>query len=425
MWGATHTIDLGKKSYLKSAVGYALTQNYDDRKYVQPDYSIIDVYAQNYLTRKLTFTSTLNHKFSSRLMWRSGIIASAIQFNFSEKGREKLNTPMITWVDTKKSTQTMQGFSHLQYKLNEHITLNGGLHSLYFQYNNTSSLEPRASVKWDVSTKQSLAFGYGKHSQLQSFGVYFSQATDSNGQQNYPNKNLGFSKAHHVVLSHTYSLSKNLKLKTEWYYQSLYNVPVSVSDTNTFSVLNARNDYIRDALINNGKGRNYGMEISLEKYLSNRVYYMISTSWYQSKYTASNGKEFNTRFNGNQIVNVVAGKEFMSANKRRTFGMNAKFVYAGGYRTTPIDFTRSQQEGETVYFHQESYTQQLPHYMRGDIRFSMTWNRKRLTSTLSLDIQNVSNRQNVSDRYYDLESNSIRTFYQTGFIPVLNYKVEF
>ncbi|GBL36232.1 hypothetical protein EMGBS15_18270 [Filimonas sp.] len=101
MWGATHTIDLGKKSYLKSAIGYALKQNYDDRTYVQPDYSIIDIYAKNYLSRKLTFTSTLNHKFNSRLMWQSGIIASAIRFDFSEKGREKLNAPMSTWVNTK------------------------------------------------------------------------------------------------------------------------------------------------------------------------------------------------------------------------------------------------------------------------------------------------------------------------------------
>ncbi|GBL36233.1 hypothetical protein EMGBS15_18280 [Filimonas sp.] len=299
----------------------------------------------------------------------------------------------------------MQGFSHLQYKLTENIILNGGLHSLYLLYNNTFLIEPRASVKWDVSAKQSLAFGYGKHSQAQAYGVYFSQATDNNGQQYSPNKNLGFSKAHHFVLSHSYSLSKNLKLKTEWYYQSLYNIPVSVSHTNTFSVLNARNDYVRDALINQGRGRNYGIEISLEKYLSNRVYYMISRSWYQSKYTASNRKEYNTRFNGNRSVNLVAGKEFMSKNKRRTFGMNAKFVFAGGYRTTSIDFNRSQQDGETVYIQSESYTQQLPFYMRGHIRFSMIWNRKKLTSTLSLDIQNVSNRQNVGDRYYDVESN--------------------
>ena len=425
MWGATHSINLGKNSYLKSAVAYSSTKTYYDRNYIQPNYEVMNVYNQSYRTKKMTLTSTLNHRFNARLMLRSGIIANVIYFNFSENSRDKLTLPIRSLVDAKESTQTLQGFSSLQYKHNENLTFIGGIHYLHLLYNNTHSIEPRGSVKWEVNKKQSLAFGYGKHSQTQAYGIYFAQVLNANGQTMYPNKNLDFTKAHHLVLSHNYSFAKDLKLKTEVYYQSLYQVPVSVSNTNTFSALNTQNDYVREALTNKGKGKNYGVEISLEKYLSRNLYYMISTSWYQSKYTAANGKEYNTRFNGNQIVNLVAGKEFVSGNKRRTFGVNLKYVYAGGYRTTPIDVVRSQQEGETVYFQDKAYTKQLPYYMRGDIRISMKWNRKKLTSTLSLDIQNVTNRQNVYDEYYDVGTNSIKTFYQTGLIPILNYKMEF
>jgi hypothetical protein len=56
---------------------------------------------------------------------------------------------------------------------------------------------------------------------------------------------------------------------------------------------------------------------------------------------------------------------------------------------------------------------------------SLKWNRKNLTSTLSLDIQNLINRENVYNTYFDAQSNSLRTNFQNGMIPILNYKVEF
>ncbi len=425
MWGVTHSINLGKKSLLKSALGYSITNNTDEQNYVQGDYSVIKAYNQKYITNKLTFTSTLNHRFNARLFLRSGMIGSLIHFNFKEEGRVTLTDPLITMVNTKKSTQTVQAYSHLQYKINENITFNGGLHYIHLLYNHTNSVEPRASIKWDISKKQSLAFGYGKHSQIQSYGIYFAMASNANGESYYPNKNLGLTKANHFIVSHNYSLNKNLKIKTEVYYQALYNVPVSLSTLNTFSALNTQFDYIREPLSNKGKGRNYGLEISIEKYLSNHLYYALSSSWYQSKYTASNNKEYNTRYNGNQIINLNAGKDFVSKNKRRALGIGGRFVYAGGYRTTPIDLVSSQQKGETIYYQNQAYTNQLPYYLRGDIRISMKWNRKKVTSTLSIDIQNVSNRKNVYDHFYDVKSNSIKTYYQTGLIPVLNYKLEF
>ena len=151
---------------------------------------------------------------------------------------------------------------------------------------------------------------------------------------------------------------------------------------------------------------------------------MFSNSFYQSKYIARDGIERNTKYNGNYISNLVAGKEFISANRRRTFGVNIKAVYAGGYRTTPIDFEKSGIEGYTIYREKEAYSLQNPAYFRTDIRLSMKWNRKALTSTLSLDIQNVANHLNVYDQTYDPLRKKIITNYQAGIIPILNYKIE-
>jgi len=420
MWGFKHRIYTSKKSILNTAIGYSIVENNYTRNYTQQDYSTLDIYQQKYKTKRLTISSIFNQKVNSNLLIRSGFSTNFIHFNYTENLRELHSNPIKNVVDAKGQLNTLQLFSQIQYKFSNSLTMNAGLHYFRLGLNNSKAIEPRASIQYLINKKHTLSLGYGKHSQMQALGIYFYQ---ENGI--LPNRNLDLSKSHHIVLGHQYAIAKYTKLKTEIYYQYAYSIPVSPNYTNTFSVLNIQGDYVREFLSNNGLGRNYGLEFSLERSLFKNFYTMLSTSFYQSKYTPMNNIEYNTRYNGNIILNFVAGKEISSKNNRRTFGVNTKTVYAGGYRTTPIDVMQSQLQQKTVYIQDKAYTEQLPAYFRSDIKLSMKWNRKRFTSTLSLDLQNLTNRLNVFDRFYNVESNSIKTYYQTGFIPILNYKVEF
>ena len=102
-------------------------------------------------------------------------------------------------------------------------------------------------------------------------------------------------------------------------------------------------------------------------------------------------------------------------------------MYRGGFRDTPIDMVASaaNNNNETKYVESEAYTEKYPAYFRTDIRVSIKRNRLKSTQTLALDIQNVSNRQNIYSRYYDSQSGKIKTYYQTSLIPILSYKIEF
>jgi hypothetical protein len=425
MAGLTHTILLGRKINLKTGIGYSITNNGYDEDQLADDYTVSKNYKDSYKTRKWLFNSTLNYKFNNKLALRAGIIGSFIDFSYYQLSREHNGDPLRETVNSSGKTSTQQAFTQWQYKPTNEVTINAGLHYLRLSLNNTSSIEPRFSAKWNLSNKSSLAIGYGLHSQVQVLGVYFTQAKKPDGSYSLPNKDLGFTRANHYVLSFSQRLSKNLLLKTEIYYQQLFNVPVSLKDSSTFSALNILDDYVLDPLENKGKGKNYGIEISIERYLRNNFYLTLSNSFYQSKYTAADGVERNTRFNGNYISTLIAGKDFVSQNQRRTLGINIKTIYAGGLRTTPIDAEASQQKGYTVFKDNEAYSLQNPAYFRADLRVSIKWNRKHFTSTLSLDIQNLTNRVNVYNQRYDEEKNEIVTNYQAGLIPVLNYKIEF
>jgi hypothetical protein len=418
--GITHTIPVDDQTTLRSALAFSYTANSFNEQYAENSKVVVDNYKDNYITKKILASSTLNHKVNASNAFRAGVFVNFIFFKYYKLSKENPNAPLLETINTSGNTQTVQAYIQWQYKPTNNLTFNLGMHYLALFYNNTGSAEPRISVKWDPDTKSSLAFGYGLHSQLQAMGVYF--AKDANNQ--LPNKFIDVTKAHHFVLSYSRLVGHRLRAKAEIYYQQLYNVPVTVNSNKTFSTLNIQNEFVTDPLTNNGKGRNYGIELTLEKYLDNYFYYTVNGSLYQSKYKAADGIERNTRFNGNYLFNTVAGKEWPLAGQKRVLGINFKIIYSGGYRTTPIDLAASQQEGYTIYKEKEAYSLQNAAYFRPDCRFSIKWNRQRLTSTLSLDIQNVINRKNIFNQDYDLLKNTTITNYQNGIIPVLNYKVE-
>lgn len=421
----THNILLGKNTTLRSAVAYSYNANTDQEKYFEDTYDFTDAYADNYKTGKWNLSSVLNHRFSNRASLRTGAIVDFISFNYYQQSKDNLDAPLKEDINTRGSTQTIQAYAQLHYKFSDNLSFNPGIHYMALLYNSNSSLEPRASIKWDVNRKNSIAIAYGLHSQLQGWGVYFSEQKDANGLIIHPNKNLGPTKAHHFVLSDSYAIGRNLRLKTELYYQKLFNVPVSAFDTSTTSTLNSMNNYVTETLVNKGEGRNYGLELSVEKYLGNNFYYLLSNSFYQSKYTALDGIERNTRYNGHHITTLLAGKDFVSHAKSKVVGLNVKTIYAGGLRTTPIDLEQSKSKGYAVFKEKEAYTLQNPPYFRTDLRISIKWNRSRRTNTLSLDIQNVTNRKNVYNEWFDKEKGKVVYNYQNGLIPIINYKIEF
>lgn len=425
MSGITHSILIGKKWKLNSAIGLSGTRISYDEDFTEDDLSLRKTYLEKMTNRSITLSTRVDKKFSNRLLMRAGFIHKLLRFNFYRLSSEHEDEPLEEILNNKGNTTTQQAYMQWQYKISNDLSLLAGAHYLRLSHNNSSSVEPRFSAKWNIDTRNTLALAYGLHSQIQTLNVYFAGTKLPNGGFDMPNKNLEMTKAHHYVLSYSLRPAKNLQIKTELYYQQLFDVPVAADINSTLSTLNLEYEYVTDPMVNKGKGRNYGVELSIERYLYDNFYFTLSNSVYQSKYKALDGIERNTRFNGNYIVTLLTGKDFYSDRKQKTFGINLKTILAGGLRTTPIDLEASRQAGYTVFLEKEAYSLQNPAYFRTDLRISMKWNRKRHTTTLSLDIQNLTNRLNIFSQYFSEEKNKIENLYQTGLIPILNYKIEF
>jgi len=104
------------------------------------------------------------------------------------------------------------------------------------------------------------------------------------------------------MLGYTRQFSEYMQLKLEFYYQNLYDLPVEDNDTSFYSTINESNNYRYVALVNDGVGKNYGVEITLERFFDNSYYFLLNGSMYNSKYKALEGVWRNTMYNGNYIV---------------------------------------------------------------------------------------------------------------------------
>ncbi len=421
--GLTHSLVLGDNTFLKSVVAVSGTRNGDRTDEFQHDYSVRRLFDGHHDQLRTTVSSVLTHKFNARHLVRAGAYVSVLDYNLQQRQWDDDAERLVEQVKNTGTTTSLDAFAQWQYRASERLTLNAGVHAIGLFLNKTYSLEPRAALKYAFDERHTLSLGYGLHGQMQPLGLYFIQ----DEQKNLPNRNLGFTKAHHLVLSYDQSLPGNWHLKPELYFQALFNAPVSRDVADAFSALNVFDGFAGEILKNGGKGRNYGVELTVEKFLSDGFYFLFSGALFQSKYQGSDGVWRNSRYNSNFVNSLVSGKEWSwnRGQKNRTIGVSLKLTYTGGHRETPIDLDASIAQGKTVYDETRAFEDRMPSYFRLDTGIRLKRNYEHLTTSLALDIQNTTNRQNVFGRYYDNKSQTIKYWYQAPLIPVLSYRLEF
>jgi hypothetical protein len=217
-------------------------------------------------------------------------------------------------------------------------------------------------------------------------------------------------------------------LRVEGYIQYLYNIPIVNKITSQYSTINS-SERLSDVLLENeGKGMNNGVELTLEKAFTQNYYFLLTGSLFDSWYEAGDQRRYNTYYNTKYVSNLLFGKDFyIGKNKRNSIGVNAKFVFRGGYRYTPVDEKRSLKSGRIIYRNSSYYDGQLPDFRRFDAGINFRSNHNRYSWILMLDIQNAANRRNVFRRRFTWENGGIVStdVLSLGIIPVFNFRVEF
>ncbi|MCG3167398.1 MAG: hypothetical protein POELPBGB_03188 [Bacteroidia bacterium] len=425
--GLNHTYQFSDKTYLKSGISLSGNGSAVDYRERMTDDEMQTQYSSDLSKASARIMTTLHHKFNAKHKLQTGVIYTQHFFGFQSHYFDEDFGRMQPLLDNKGDAGMLQAFASWKYRITEKLTMVSGMHYTQLMFNKANSLEPRLALNWEFKPGQSINAGFGMHSRMEPLTYYFAHQTQDDGSTLQPNKNLGLSKARHYTIGYSNMLTKNLHLKLEAYYQELYNVPVENLDTSMFSALNLSEGWTDKSLVNKGKGRNYGLELTLEKFFAQRYFFLVTGSLYKSRYTPADGIERNSRFDGNFAANVLFGKEFRlgKAEKNRTLGISGKVQFIGGNYYTPVDLAASLAEGREVLQEDKPFSVKGDNIFQANLALTYRRDRKKTTHEVKADIQNITNNQAVTFEVFDSGTQKIQKIYQLSLLPVLSYKFTF
>lgn len=438
--GLKHSLLLNDHAYVRTV----LSTSYSAGSYQSDDINKSD---ENGLLLRLfdvkdasttyRLSSYYNNKINNRLTLRTGILLQDLHLNTFAYTR--WHTPDLNgdglpdrFAQRDFDGDFAQGEAYVQtqYRILAKLTLNAGVHALYFDKTQDLAVEPRVALNFQPAPKHRINLGYGIHNQTQPLPVFLFRQRQPDGSTVATNSDLNFTQSQHLVLGYDFKPANDWRIKVETYYQWLSNVPVD-SFSSSFSMLNTGADFVFpevNNLVNKGTGHNVGAELTIEKFFSKGWYSLVTVSLFDSKYKGSDGIERNTAFDGRYVFNVLGGREFkIGSSGRRFLTLDTKLTFAGGRPYTPVNLEASRAAGEEVLYEDRAFSERIDDYFRWDVKmgFRLNSEKRKFSQTFFLDLQNITNHKNVFAMRYNDQLGVIGKTYQIGFFPDVLYRVEF
>ena len=479
MVGATYTKPVNARMYVKSTL--AVSRDWQDSRHEFVTRDLIafegDTFFTNVATqplmgylfdkKRVAFAAHANRKLDpskGTATLRFGVNADAMFWAFNDSIKPFVWEPSPSFEDStltlgpvgrrwdaSMTSLLVQPFAQVKWRPSEPWTVTAGVHAMADTRSGAASwLEPRFGAQYVTAGGTAWSFGTGLHSQMQTPYLYASSpgpdplalpGPDGRVPLAMPNQTMGFTKSFHTVFGMARRLGELWSVKSEVYWQELRDVPVADPSTAwgmrnmSYSLINAGGGFSRlfpDTLVNNGRGRNYGVELTLARAFREGWFVLFTGSVFDAKYTGADGVYRNTDFNGKYAWNALASKEWKLGTSM-SLVTGAKCTMVGGRWYGGVDEAQSLIQRELVWDDASRNTLQFDDYFRFDLKTNLTWNRPSTTHELGVDWVNVLGVQNVLKLTYapddaasdDPDYSPIREEYQLGFLPIFFYRVDF
>lgn len=422
--GITHRYFFSDDAILKTTLAITYTEQqaggdmYDTGLNATP---FLDLNTRN---SNLILTSSFNRKVSNRFTNKTGFTLTRMFYQMNLSTAPYVGQPLNTISEGDGNTTLLSAYNSSSFSIRDNLTLTFGLHGQLLTLNNKWTLEPRIGLKWQTNEQTSFAVSYGMYSRMEKMDVYFVRTGNTGNRP--ANKDLDFTKAHHLMFSFAYRLTEDMNLKVEPYIQFLHDVPVMADSS--FSVLNRNEFYVENALVSEGRGHNIGIDITLERYLKKGFYYMITGSIFNSRYQGGDRVWHDTKFNRVYVVNGLVGKEWMMGHdKQNVLSLNLKLTLQGGDRYAPIDreATLAHPDKEVQYDETRAFSVQRSPMLIGNYSASFRMNKKRVSHEFAVKGLNFTKAKEFYGHRYNLQTGAIDDAGQATSLINVSYKVDF
>ena len=439
--GASHKIHFDNKWTWRTTAAYNMQHNKVDMEYwglnFDANHKPIGFegkdYPFSYLKQnedRAVFNTELSKQVTPRWLLQLGGEYSHRFFDLNFRTAENVYEPVspTPYYATKDNTGLASIFWSNLWKPTDNLSFNIGLSGSYFLLSKDFSIEPRASMKWEPGKRHSIFLGYGLHSMIEKLDAYFFRNADGT----MANKDLGLSKAHHLLTTYMYKFTDNLNLRFNAYYQYGFDTPVGINGS-TFCTVNRLFNYIEEPLVNEGNTRNYGADITLEHYMSRGFYGQVNGSLFKSEYRGLDKKWRNQLYDRGYMVKVLGGKEWMIGKRKQdVFNVSVKYTLQGGLRHTPIDVDAMRANvaagiinDQPIYKEDEAMTLQFDPTSILDLTVSYKINRKNVGHTIAFEGVNILQHETPYAVHYDLGTGQLRVDKSGISLPNIYYRIDF
>lgn len=420
--GLNHTVPLGGASRLNTTLAATVsgldmhTERMNDEVVPLPQ-NVIRNTDWNFV-----FSTTLQTRLDERHTNRTGIRLTGLRYDQFMQETPASDGELLTLADEAGMSALVSAWSNSTIRLSPRWEASAGLHAQWFTLNGRWTLEPRVSVKWQAAPDHSLALAYGLHSRLEMLNYYF---TEIGGER--VNRDLDFTKSHHLSMAYDWQIGRDRHLRVEPYVQYLYSVPTVPGTTISFINLQGGDDwFLAERLTNDGRGLNYGVDITFERFLSRGFYYMLTASLFDARYRTSGGAWFDTRYNRHYVLNVLAGKEWMTGRRRQNLlGISGRVTFQGGDRYSPVDREASAVSHEVVYDESRPFTEQLDPVLLAHLTVSYRINRRGVAHEFAFKMLNLTGYKDYYGHRYNYLTGQVEPEREANIIPNISYRIEF
>ncbi len=419
--GVSHRLFINNSIYTKTTLAATVSginrriDKINDKFVLSPENRI------NNKNWNFILSSFINTKFGAKHTNKTGVVLTGLMYNLHKENITMPGGALQTVTAERGFSTLLAAYSSSSVNFTDELTMNAGVHAQIFTLNGHYTIEPRIGFRWQFDPTQSLGIAYGSHSRLERLNYFF---TRSDAGRFY-NKNLDFTRADHFVLSYDLNITKNIHLKAETYYEHLYDIPV-IPDS-SFSLINLQDDwFFNHKLVNEGEGRNYGLDVTLEQYLTHGFYFMFTASVFNAKYKGGDGIWRDSRYDRNYVFNFLTGKEWqLGKSKQNILGMNIRFSYQGGDHFSPVDEAASREVKDAILDETNAFSEQLPPSFVVDFTINYKINTRKTTQIISLKVINATMLEEFEGFQYNYIDHTVDKNEQAIFIPNLSYKIEF
>ena len=294
------------------------------------------------------------------------------------------------------------------------LTVTVGTRADYFSYNERMTVSPRASLSLSLSDVTTFNLSSGMFYQNMPLSLLLQDAQNTGLRDPY---------AVHYIAGVDHLLNEETKFTAEVYQKEYYDFPVDPTDPSLFLVdemfYRGGLYFAHGPLLNSGKARSRGLELTLQKKLAEELYGLASITLFRTEYQGADGVWRRRVFDNQMIVSIEGGYK-----PSAEWEFSARWIYAGGTPFTPLDLTRSAAEKRAVFDPVRINGERYPAYHSLNIRFDKRFHFENSNLVVYLSAWNAYNQKNIAAYFWNEKEGNQDTIYQWNLLPIFGVEYE-